>query len=111
MSALFCIAGGNLALVCGEGCQHFRLLRLRNLRVVQGPPERFDFAGDDLSGEEQAKFLSQAIGRPVTYQEIPIEGACQQTEDTALMFEWFGKTGCRYRRIAQEFSGGPLGAC
>lgn len=55
--------------------------------------KRFDFAGDELSGEEQAKILSQAIGRPVTYQDIPIEGARQQSEDTALMFEWFDKTG------------------
>ncbi len=29
------------------------------------------FAGDELSGEAQAKILSQAIGRPITYQEIP----------------------------------------
>jgi uncharacterized protein YbjT (DUF2867 family) len=42
---------------------------------------RFDFAGDELSGEEQAKILSHAIGRrilvlltsrPINYQEIPI---------------------------------------
>ena len=28
---------------------------------------RFDFAGDELSGEEQAKILSHAIGRPINY--------------------------------------------
>lgn len=60
--------------------------------------KRFDF-------EEQAKILSQAIGRPVTYQEIPIEGARQQSEDAALTFEWFDKTGY------DVDSGGPLGAC
>ena len=55
--------------------------------------KRFDFAGDELSGEEQAKILSQAIGRPINYQEIPIAAARQQSEDTALMFEWFDRVG------------------
>ncbi|RUU13535.1 NmrA/HSCARG family protein [Mesorhizobium sp. USDA-HM6] len=55
--------------------------------------KRFDFAGDELSGEDQAKVLSQAIGRPITYQEIPIAVARQQSEDAALMFEWFDRVG------------------
>ncbi len=55
--------------------------------------KRFDIAGDELSGEEQAKILSQAIGRPINYQEIPITAMRQQSEDTALMFEWFDRVG------------------
>ncbi|MDX8443747.1 NmrA/HSCARG family protein [Mesorhizobium australafricanum] len=55
--------------------------------------KRFDFAGDELSGEDQARILSQAIGRPIRYQEIPIAVARQQSEDTALMFEWFDRVG------------------
>jgi len=55
--------------------------------------KRFDFAGDELSGEEQAKILSQVIGRPISYQEIPIAVARQQSEDAALMFEWFDRVG------------------
>ncbi|MDK1489828.1 NmrA/HSCARG family protein [Sinorhizobium sp. 7-81] len=55
--------------------------------------KRFDIAGDELSGEEQAKILSQAIGRPIDYQEIPIAAARQQSEDAALMFEWFDRAG------------------
>ena len=55
--------------------------------------QRFDFAGDELSGEEQAKILSQAIGRPVNYQEIPITAIRQQNEDLALMAEWFDRVG------------------
>lgn len=54
---------------------------------------RFDIAGDELSGEEQAKILSQAIGRPIAYQEIPVAVMRQQSEDAALMFEWFDRTG------------------
>ena len=55
--------------------------------------KRFDFAGDELSGEEQAKILSQALGRTIHYQEIPIALARQQSEDAALMFEWFDRVG------------------
>src|SRR5260370_36188936 len=33
---------------------------------------RFDFAGDELSGEEQAKILAHAIRHPINFQEIPI---------------------------------------
>jgi uncharacterized protein YbjT (DUF2867 family) len=55
--------------------------------------KRFDFAGDELSGEEQAKILSQAIGRAVNYQEIPIAAIRQQNEDLALMAQWFDRVG------------------
>ena len=55
--------------------------------------KRFDLAADELSGEEQAKILSDAIGRPVNYQEIPIATVRQQSEDVALMFEWFDRVG------------------
>ncbi|BCH21234.1 NmrA/HSCARG family protein [Mesorhizobium sp. L-8-3] len=55
--------------------------------------KRFDIAGDELSGEEQAQTLSRAIGRPINYQEIPIAAARQQSEDAALMFEWFDRVG------------------
>jgi uncharacterized protein YbjT (DUF2867 family) len=55
--------------------------------------KRFDFAGDEVSGEEQAKILSQAIGRPIDYQEISIAMIRQQSEDAALMFEWFDRVG------------------
>ena len=55
--------------------------------------KRFDIAGDEISGEEQANILSQAIGRNINYQEIPIAAARQQSEDAARMFEWFDRCG------------------
>ena len=59
-------------------------------------------AGDELSGEEQAKILSHAIGRPINYQEISIAAARQQSEDAALMFEWFDRVGAALRRDFSE---------
>ena len=55
--------------------------------------KRFDLAGDELSGEEQAKILSHATGNQINYQEIPIAAARQQSEDVAIMFEWFDRVG------------------
>jgi uncharacterized protein YbjT (DUF2867 family) len=55
--------------------------------------KRFDIAGHELSGEDQARILAQAIGRPIGYHEIPIAAARQQSEDAALMFEWFDRVG------------------
>jgi len=55
--------------------------------------KRFDIAGDELSGEAQAKILSDAIGRPIRFQELPISVLRQQNEDLALMYEWFDRTG------------------
>ncbi|EJC66940.1 putative nucleoside-diphosphate sugar epimerase [Rhizobium leguminosarum bv. viciae WSM1455] len=55
--------------------------------------KRFDIAGDEFSGEQQAKILTEALGRPITYRELPIAAIRQQREDTALMFEWFDRTG------------------
>jgi len=55
--------------------------------------KRFDLAGDELSGEEQAKILSEATGRKIAYQEIPIATVRQQSADVALMFEWFDRVG------------------
>ncbi|MBA9029946.1 NmrA/HSCARG family protein [Rhizobium leguminosarum] len=55
--------------------------------------KRFDIAGDELSGAQQAKILSEVLNRPITYRELPIAAIRQQSEDTALMFEWFDRTG------------------
>jgi len=60
------------------------------------------FAGDELSGEEQGENPLARHRPPINYQEIPIAAARQQSEDAALMFEWFDRVGydAGYRRIA-----------
>lgn len=55
--------------------------------------KRFDIAGDELSGEEQTKILSEVLYRPIAYRELPIAAMRQQSEDAALMYEWFDRTG------------------
>jgi uncharacterized protein YbjT (DUF2867 family) len=55
--------------------------------------KRYDVAGDELNGRQQAEILSRAFGRPVQYQAIPLEMVRQQSEDTAIMAEWFDSVG------------------
>ena len=55
--------------------------------------KRFDLARGRVIRRGAGEILSQAIGRPINYQEIPIAAACQQSEDVAIMFEWFDRVG------------------
>jgi uncharacterized protein YbjT (DUF2867 family) len=70
--------------------------------------KRFDLAGDELSGEEQAKIFSRAIGRPINYQEVPIVAARQQSEDVAIMFEWFDRVGADVLQTGRARSTGAF---
>jgi uncharacterized protein YbjT (DUF2867 family) len=55
--------------------------------------QRFDIAGDEVTGPEQARHLAAAIGRPLAYQQIPLIAIREQSQDTATMAEWFEKVG------------------
>ena len=55
--------------------------------------KRFDIAGDQLSGEQEATTLAHAMGRGISYQEIPLAAARQQNAEAAIMFEWFDRIG------------------
>ncbi|MGH7583714.1 MAG: NmrA/HSCARG family protein [Gemmatimonadales bacterium] len=52
-----------------------------------------DIAGDAVTMTEAAAALSPVIGKKLTYQEIPIGEVRKQSEDLALMYEWFEKVG------------------
>ena len=54
---------------------------------------RFDIAGDELTGEESAAILSEATGRNIQYESFPPDALRAQSEDMALMYEWFDATG------------------
>jgi uncharacterized protein YbjT (DUF2867 family) len=55
--------------------------------------QRFDIAGDELSGEESAAYLSNATGRNIQYESFPPDALRAQSEDMTLMFEWLNDTG------------------
>lgn len=55
--------------------------------------QEIDIAGDALTLPEAAQVLSKALGRKIEFQPIPIEAVRQNSEDFALMLEWFDRTG------------------
>ncbi|MFL5495431.1 MAG: NmrA/HSCARG family protein [Gemmatimonadales bacterium] len=52
-----------------------------------------DLAGDTATMPEAAKALSAGLGRPIEFVRIPIEQVRQNSEDFAVMLEWFDRVG------------------
>lgn len=52
-----------------------------------------DLAGDAVTMPEAAAAVSELIGKTVTFEPIPIAAVRQNSEDFALMLEWFDKVG------------------
>jgi uncharacterized protein YbjT (DUF2867 family) len=50
--------------------------------------QRVEIAGDELTGLREAEILTQHTGRPVRFQQVPLEAIRQRSEDTAKMAEW-----------------------
>jgi uncharacterized protein YbjT (DUF2867 family) len=52
-----------------------------------------DLAGDSVTLPEAASILGDALGRKVEYQRIPMDAVRKNSEDLALMLEWFDRVG------------------
>lgn len=52
-----------------------------------------DLAGDAVTLPAAAATLGSALGRPLEYLQIPISEVRKNSEDFALMLEWFDSTG------------------
>ena len=68
-----------------------------------------DIAGDEKTMPETARILSQAAGRTITFQRVPIEDVRKGSEDFALMLEWFDRVGysAKIQANAKEFGVRP----
>jgi uncharacterized protein YbjT (DUF2867 family) len=55
--------------------------------------KRFDFAGDELTGDECATTLTRITGHQIIYEALPVSVVKQQSADMAAMFEWFDRVG------------------
>lgn len=55
--------------------------------------QRIDIGSDELDGNEQATILSEVLGREIRFQQVPLEAVRQQSEETAIMYEWFDRVG------------------
>lgn len=53
----------------------------------------FDIAGDARTMPQVAEVFSRAFGRAIRYVQIPLEEVRKNSEDFALMLDWFNKVG------------------
>jgi uncharacterized protein YbjT (DUF2867 family) len=54
---------------------------------------RIDIASDECTPAELAGALATGIGRPITYQEVPLAQVRSRSEDLAAMFGYFATVG------------------
>ncbi len=52
-----------------------------------------DIAGDARTLPETAAVLGRALGRAISYVQIPLEDVRRNSEDFALMLDWFNRVG------------------
>jgi uncharacterized protein YbjT (DUF2867 family) len=52
-----------------------------------------DIAGDALTMPETAAALTKALGRQIDFVQVPIEEVRKNSEDLAIMLEWFVRVG------------------
>ncbi len=80
-----------LAQIALDDIAGFAVLALANKGRFVG--KRIDLASDDLTGAQVAAILSQVIGKPIKYFQVPIENIRKMSEDLAKMYEWFERVG------------------
>ncbi|MFO0577822.1 MAG: NmrA/HSCARG family protein [Polyangia bacterium] len=84
-------AGRKLAQIAVTDIGAFGALALSRRDAFLG--RRIDLASDDLTGEEQAAALSRVLGREISYYEIPLAAIKAQSEELAIMYDWFNRVG------------------
>jgi uncharacterized protein YbjT (DUF2867 family) len=63
--------------------------------------KRFDFAGDELTGNDVVAILARVTGRPFSYYQVPLDVIRQRMgEDAVRMYEWFDRVGFTVDRAA-----------
>jgi len=55
--------------------------------------DRVNISGDELTGEEVSQILTKAIGKKIQYEGYNPDYLREQSEDMALMYEWFNDKG------------------
>ena len=68
------------------------------VKVIFDHPETYlgkaiEIAGDELTGAQVAEILSKAVGKTVTYREIPVESLHEISADYEMMFDWMNRRG------------------
>ena len=101
-----------LQLICLEDIAAFATLVLEHRERFQG--QRIDIAADERTPPEIADILAHGLGRQVRYHHTSIHVVRAWSQDIALMFEWFDRTGtgidiAALRRVCPEVGWHDLG--
>lgn len=67
-----------------------------------------EIAGDEVTMAESAATLSKGLGRDIQFVQYPIEAVRAQSEDMALMLEWFEAVGYNADIAALDREFGPM---
>jgi uncharacterized protein YbjT (DUF2867 family) len=68
--------------------------------------KRYDLGADEPTGAEMTKILSAAIGKPLTYFQMPLDLVHKTMgDDGVAMWQWFDKVGYSFNRaqLAKDF--------
>lgn len=68
--------------------------------------QRIDFAGDELTGTQTAKILSEASGHNIAYEGFDPEFMRKDNADMADMYKWFNEVGysINIKKLHKDFS-------
>jgi uncharacterized protein YbjT (DUF2867 family) len=67
-----------------------------------------EIAGDEVTMAQAAAVLSKSLGRDIQFVEYPITAVREQSEDMALMLEWFERVGYGADIAALDDEFGPM---
>ncbi len=69
----------------------FAALAIERREEFEG--RRIEIASDTVTGAQEAAELSRALGRKVSYFQVPLEQVRAMSDDMAIMYEWFVEHG------------------
>ena len=99
--APFSLQGSTLAWVLGSGTK-LQMIAVDDIgwfgahaftEATSLNRREIDLAGDVRTMPEAAEILMDALGRPITFAQTPIEQVRQYSKETAAMLEWFDRIG------------------
>ena len=80
-----------LQMIAVEDIGTFGALAFTRAAELNG--REIDLAGDSVTLPEAAATIGRELGRPLEYLQIPISEVRKNSDDFALMLEWFDRTG------------------
>ncbi|WP_421724706.1 NmrA/HSCARG family protein [Bauldia sp.] len=80
-----------LAQIAVSDIGSFNAILFEHREAVFG--KRYDIASDSVTGQDLARIVGEASGRSLGFFQVPLDMMRQQSEDMAIMFEWFDKVG------------------